>query len=519
VVKDCKKPTVVCLNGLSVNIMPTKMIQLWASDFLKYTEDNCTPPSKLKIAIRRVGEADGQGNVTGFPRNADGTPQTSVTFTCSDLGQQNVELWSLDLAGNADYCQTYVLVQDNSGNCGSDGATVAGVLATENLQGLEDATVEVSTGSVVKTDLTDNFGSYEVKKIPFGVDATVTPVKDDNPLNGVSTYDLVLISKHILGLEPLNSPYKMIAADANKSGSITTFDVVELRKLILGIYTELPNNTSWRFVDKSFAFADNSNPFKSAFPENKSLANVVSDALGEDFVAMKIGDVNGSAVANALMSAEDRSSGTLYLEVSDRVVKAGESFEVSFKASDRALGYQLTLGLSGLTVAGVVAGEGVSEDNFGVFADALTVSVDGGASFTIRFRASRSGQLSEMLNVSSRVTRAEAYSIDGSREEVALRFHSAAGSTTKGVGFELYQNEPNPFVSKTFVGFHLPSATSAVLTVRDETGRVLFVTKGDFAKGYNKVSLEREMLPSSGVLYYTLETATDHATKKMIQVK
>jgi hypothetical protein len=39
--------------------------------------------------------------------------------------------------------------------------------------------------------------------------------------------DLVLISKHILGLEPLNSPYKMIAADANKSNSITTFDIVE----------------------------------------------------------------------------------------------------------------------------------------------------------------------------------------------------------------------------------------------------------------------------------------------------
>jgi hypothetical protein len=29
VVKDCKKPTVVCINGLSVNIMPTKMITLW----------------------------------------------------------------------------------------------------------------------------------------------------------------------------------------------------------------------------------------------------------------------------------------------------------------------------------------------------------------------------------------------------------------------------------------------------------------------------------------------------------
>ncbi|MBK8556553.1 MAG: hypothetical protein IPL65_12655 [Lewinellaceae bacterium] len=32
-VKDCKKPTVVCLNGLSVNITQTGLITLWASDF------------------------------------------------------------------------------------------------------------------------------------------------------------------------------------------------------------------------------------------------------------------------------------------------------------------------------------------------------------------------------------------------------------------------------------------------------------------------------------------------------
>jgi hypothetical protein len=94
----------------------------------------------------------------------------------------------------------------------------------------------------------------------------VTPTKDDNPLNGVSTYDLVLISKHILGLEPLGTPYKMIAADANKSGSITTFDIVELRKLILGIYTDLPNNTSWRFIDRGLPVPEREQPIPDDLP-------------------------------------------------------------------------------------------------------------------------------------------------------------------------------------------------------------------------------------------------------------
>jgi len=521
VVRDCKAPTVVCRNGLSVNIMPTGMIALWASDFLQYTEDNCTPVSKLVIGIRRVGVADGQGNTTGFPRNADGTPQTNVNFTCADVGTKEVELWSIDLANNADFCQTYVIIQDNGGFC-STAATVAGVLATEGQAGLEDATVTVEGSSngipmTSKVVATNDNGFYQFSKsVPFGSNFTVTPTNDNNPLNGVSTYDLVLISKHILGLEPLNSPYKMISADANKSGSITTFDIVEIRKLILGIYTELPNNTSWRFVDKAHTFSDPANPFKAAFPENKTIANLTLNLLDENFVAMKVGDVNGSATANSLMAGEDRTAGTLMFDVEDRAVKAGEEFEVTFKAAAASQGYQMTLNLNGLSVSELVESGKVGAQNFGVHADALTVSVDGSEEFSVKFRASKSGQLSEMLGVSSRITRAEAYTLGSERQEVALRFNSGVIS---GLGFELYQNQPNPFVSKTFIGFHLPEAATATLTVFDESGRALFVQKGDFAKGYNNISLDRAAVGAAGVLYYKLETSTDSATKKMIQTK
>jgi hypothetical protein len=171
---------------------------------------------------------------------------------------------------------------------------------------------------------------------------TITPVKDDNPLNGVTTYDLVLISKHILGIEPLNTPYKMIAADANKSNSITTFDIVELRKLILGIYTDLPNNTSWRFIDKAQQFANPQNPFTAPLKENISVANALANMTSENFVGVKVGDVNGTAVANSAMVADDRTTGTLLFDVQDRDVKAGEVFDVTFKASDKTQGYQMT---------------------------------------------------------------------------------------------------------------------------------------------------------------------------------
>ncbi|MCB9345381.1 MAG: HYR domain-containing protein [Lewinellaceae bacterium] len=511
IVKDCKAPTVVCLNGLSVNIMPTGMIQLWATDFLQYADDNCTLAPYLKYGIRKCGQG------TGFPVDAQGNPITNVTFDCTELGTQCVELWAIDLAGNADYCETYVIVQDNNGNC-PNGSTVnvSGFVKTETQDGVEEANIGINNAGTI----TGNNGFYQLmNSVPMGANVSITPFKDDNPLNGVTTYDLVLISKHILGIEPLGSPYKMIAADANKSNSITTFDVVELRKLILGIYQELPNNTSWRFVDKAQVFANPDNPFMGSIKESISVPNAVTNLNNEDFVGVKVGDVNNTAVANSLMVSNDRTSGTLLFDVSDRDVTVGEEFEVNFIASEKSQGYQMTLNLNGLKVSDLTQGDNsgkVDANNFGVFADALTVSIDGAENFTVKFRAEKAGKLSDMLGVSSRITKAEAYSMTNDRQEVALRFD---GKTIAGVGFELYQNQPNPFVNKTFIGFHLPEDATAVLSVYDETGRIVFTQKGDFAKGYNVISLDKALINGDGLLYYTLESGANAATKKMIRVR
>ncbi|MCB0523741.1 MAG: cadherin-like domain-containing protein [Lewinellaceae bacterium] len=520
IVKDCKAPTVVCLNGLSVNIMPTGMIQMWASDFQQYADDNCTQTPRLKFGIRKCGTG------TGFPVDAQGNPITSVTFDCTELGTQCVELWAIDLAGNADYCETYIIVQDNNGNCPiGNSITVSGVLKTEIEDGVEDGEVNVNgTSSFAPPfsmfQMSNNDGLYEFfKSVPLPQTLNINPSKDDNPLNGVTTYDLVLISKHILGIEPLGSPYKMIAADANKSNSITTFDIVEFRKLILGIYTKLPNNTSWRFVDKAYNFPNPQNPFQEPFPEDISVANALSNQTDEDFVGVKIGDVNNTVVANSLMHSNDRTTGTLLLDVKDRELTAGEEFVVSFRASEETQGYQLTLNLSGLLVTGLTQEkniQNVSTNNFGVFEDALTVSIDGSSEFSVKFRTAKSGKLSDMIAVSSRITRAEAYSLTNDRMEVALRFD---GKTVTGVGFELYQNQPNPFRDKTLISFHLPEATSATLSVFDETGRVVYSKKGDYPKGLNYEYLELSKGNKSGLLYYSITTADHSATKKMIQVQ
>ena len=82
-------------------------------------------------------------------------------------------------------------------------------------------------------------------------------------------------------------------------------------------------------------------------------------------------------------------------DVNDRTVKAGEVFEVTFRASEKSQGYQMTLNLSGLAVSEIIGNDEVTASNFGVFDDALTVSIDGSDEFTVRFRATKSGKLSK----------------------------------------------------------------------------------------------------------------------------
>jgi hypothetical protein len=66
------------------------------------------------------------------------------------------------------------------------------------------------------------------------------------------------------------------------------------------------------------------------------------------------------------------------------------------------------------------------------------------------------------------------------------------------------------------VGFYLPVATKAVLTIRDVKGALIYRVEGNYAKGNNVVNLKQEQLRASGVLYYTLETADFTDTKKMV---
>ena len=138
--------------------------------------------------------------------------------------------------------------------------------------------------------------------------------------------------------------------------------------------------------------------------------------------------------------------------------------------------------------------------------------------FTLHLRANAAARLSELLRISSRYTLAEAYSPDHELLDVALGF--GLGKEMQTGAFRLYQNRPNPFSRESVIGFELPEGGTAILSIFDLNGRLIYQRRGLFSKGYNEWALNSDdwlpMTLGGGVLYYKLQMGNRVATRKMI---
>ncbi|HMO40399.1 MAG TPA: T9SS type A sorting domain-containing protein, partial [Saprospiraceae bacterium] len=284
------------------------------------------------------------------------------------------------------------------------------------------------------------------------------------------------------------------------------------------------NNTSWRFVDASYNFPDPTNPWSQPFPEVKNINNLAEALINANFIAIKIGDIDGNARTSSIAGTEVRTfKGDFNFQVADAQLVSGNEYTVDFRAADVAsiLGYQgtLTFDRNAVELVDIIAGVATAE-NFGlrfVEQGVITTSWNGAATandvlFSLVVRAKTDVALSNVLGISSRYTVAEAYNTNSELMNVGIQFNSG---TIANAGFELYQNTPNPFKGQTLIGFNLPEAGDATITVSDITGRVIKLVRGNYAQGYNQVTLNSSDLPT-GVLTYTLESGAFTATRKMI---
>src|SRR5690606_24684887 len=125
-----------------------------------------------------------------------------------------------------------------------------------------------------------------------------------------------------------------------------------------------------------------------------------------------------------------------------------------------------------------------------------------------------------MLKATSTITEMEAYHAGIGGEDIAMMDIAliiGRSDVTESRDFALYQNEPNPFTDQTVIGFDLPEAMSAQLTIYDVLGRTVYVVNGDYAEGYNEIVIRhKELFSAPGAYYYRLDAGDFTASKKMI---
>ena len=148
----------------------------------------------------------------------------------------------------------------------------------------------------IKGNVLGSLDNLQLNNLPYG-NYTIKPTKNNDSLktNGVSSLDLLLTMGHVLNKFPLNSHYKLIAADVNGDKHVTVLDLVLMKRLILGVDTSFTQsgtseNRTWAFVDSAYVFANPSNPFpyKDSITINQTSGTIAKPS----FIAIKLGDVN-----------------------------------------------------------------------------------------------------------------------------------------------------------------------------------------------------------------------------------
>jgi len=523
-VRSTKKPTPICLREVVWVIDADGSTEIWASDFNLKSENNCGDNSKLKFSFNAAGN------------------QLARTFTCADIPNGQVariplKMYAIDENGNSDFCDVTLILQDSPlTNACTDNAgllpDVEGRITTEMNEGLDQ--VEVALTNMVSTsevkEKTKNQGEYKFNGVDIFDPKTITAYNNKDILNGISTLDLVLIQRHILGLQKIASPYKLLAADINNSRSITASDLVNLRKLILGITNDFENNTSWRFVPSEYTFQDPTFPFD--FPSKINLDSIFEDKSNVNFTAVKVGDVNNSALANIHSTSTERRSNNALFTAEEKSFDAGANVKHEIKAGDvmEIMGAQFALEFRAdqLTFTGVKGGAfDIKSQHFNAtqtengkitfsfdIPKGITLNTDD-ILFTIEFTALTSGS-TEAIRLDQSRLHAEVYETDATVRPLHLQLRD---KNAEGAQNMLYQNEPNPFKDFTNISFELSKNSDVVIRVIDVTGKVVFTQKGQFGKGYNTVTVANNQLAKSGVYYYQIEAGEFSATKKMILIE
>ena len=325
----------------------------------------------------------------------------------------------------------------------------------------------------------------------------------------------------------MDSPYKLIAADINNDQKVNGLDLVELRKMVLGTYTEFPDNDSWRFVRSDFVFDDPSNPWLNQMPEEYFIPELV-DNMAIDFIGVKIGDVD-----NSVFSLDDNSHtgkrSIFDFNAEQLTAQSGDIIEINVSSTDyeEILGWQgtITFDESALEIIEIVphAIASLSGLNANIekqregwmtmsYSNELPESyTNGDVLFQVIAQVKRPiSNTQNLLSLSSAQLSAEAYS--ETLDVIPMGNSKDADIETAS----LLSVSPNPWYNRTTIDFETVTDSETRIEFYDASGRLLHQIVSVFNIGKNSLEINRNDLNASGLIYIRLISDGQSSESKMM---
>ncbi|MEM7375085.1 MAG: HYR domain-containing protein [Bacteroidota bacterium] len=359
---------------------------------------------------------------------------------------------------------------------------------------------------------------------PYGFDFLLSPCGSTNDLgadkiddaatnNGVDIADAFGIVQHILQINALTDPYKIIAADVNANQNINIFDAFQILQKLVGTRQYFTNPVTgiedaiWTFIPSDYTFPNPAAPY--GFPTRRDFISPTADAANQDFVGVKLGDVNQDWNPAALRTPAPADS--FYFEMGQGLnsLTAGSRISIPVRVKDfnAITGYQLTMTWDAqvLRLTGITDGalQGVYNDDMAANGYLSAAWVDfggqsvslknGDTAFELEFDVIGEAGMEARFEINSDATPVKAFDMTGERLGIGFSSSSMTIGGTTSIdrwelkGYSLLQNVPNPFSTSTHLIFSLGQREEVDLTIYDVRGQLIQRFDGKYPTGEHQI--------------------------------
>ncbi len=512
VLADTEKPSFECKKAF-YDITDQGDFTIVPTEFVCELTDNCTVEGDFQFFFTEPFNDENVPPTTLFP---------NIILGCDDLTPiQDIYVVVFDQSGNFFRCKTGYTLEDPDGLCTSPPNIVDGYIESVSGNALigSEVNLEGSNLPIINVDLE---GYYAFPSMFSGGSYNIIPNMDTPHDQGLSTLDLIILQRHILGIDLLDRPYEYIAGDVNNSEHISAADIIELRKVIMGAIAEFPNNTSWKMIDHSFVFNSDISPLEQPYNQVVEVP-LLSNSITADFVGVKIGDVNSSWTSPSMQEESVTSRNGKIIPIK---MEQSEEYSVSFTIDESVAAYGMQLKLySAQELADIqISSElfEVTPANIYVENSEIIISIN-----DVELINVEKGE--ELFSISSSqvIDRSSIDILDDSnfKPEIYLNnFEIGSLNLEKFENIEgdfiLYQNEPNPWNEVTTIEFYIEKSQTAEITIYDLTGKLLYNESRRSNRGINSIIIEKSDFDYDGMTYVELKLEDGRSqTIKMIKIK